>query len=204
MSRLKSKIRKWLAGGCVAAALVAGVSVAYADYGTSHILKGTNTNSPGFQYWLDSSVSSYGYGDVIKNAATNWSAVPNSTANLWEITDASLAQIKYFVVNGELGSGVFGATDYWYRNGTNIPWTSVQSGTNFNFARVRLDHKSQTDAGFAWEHRAKTAGHETGHALSLFHFENSPAHAGDHWMKSGKIALTAPTSVDADHLAYKY
>ncbi|WP_127585537.1 hypothetical protein [Paenibacillus koleovorans] len=180
-----------------------GTSISNADYGTAHIKIGSNTNGPGFQYWLDSSVSANGYTDTVANAATNWSAVSNSTANLWQITDASLAQIKVYV--GSLGSGVFGETSYWNRSGsslTNVAVSSITSGTNYDVARIVLDATNMS--GWTWEERCMNTGHEIGHALGLSHFETYPAHSGDHWMKSGQFSLSSPTSTDADHLAYKW
>jgi hypothetical protein len=61
-----------------------------------------------------------------------------------------------------------------------------------------------TDKGFTTDQKYHNSAHETGHALSLFHFENSPEHVGDHWMRSGQISLTSPSSQDADHVAWKW
>ncbi|WP_205411992.1 hypothetical protein, partial [Paenibacillus sp. O199] len=61
----------------------------------------------------------------------------------------------------------------------------------------------QIDAGWTsgWGQleRYMNAGHEIGHILGLNHFENAPAHSGDHWMKSGKYKLTSPTATDLAH-----
>ncbi|MEI7028429.1 hypothetical protein [Paenibacillus sp. y28] len=187
-------------------ALITTISNVSADYGTAHIMIGKNGNGPSFQYWLDSSISSYGYNDAISISRTNWSQPSCSNANLWEISDASKAQIKYYVVDGKYGPGEYGYADYYKRN-TNgslsiVTVASVRSGTNFDVARIELENKNINPLGYA--QKVKTTGHETGHALSLDHFNNSPAHSGDHWMKAGAINLTAPTSTDTDHLCQKW
>ncbi|WP_240418066.1 hypothetical protein [Paenibacillus periandrae] len=179
-------------------------SISYADYSTAHIHSGKNTNGAAQQYWVDSSVSAYGLGATVTNAATQWSAVPNSAANLWEISSESLAQIKFYGVYNELGPGVYGSTGFFKSNGSQIAYSAVNSGTNFDIARIRLDNKSMTDDAFTSSEKYHNTGHELGHALSLSHFENSPAHAGTHWMKSGQTSMVYPSSVDADHLANKW
>ncbi|WDQ31024.1 MULTISPECIES: hypothetical protein [Paenibacillus] len=44
------------------------------------------------------------------------------------------------------------------------------------------------------------AGHEIGHILGLNHFENAPAHSGDHWMKSGNVVRT--DKIEANHAIF--
>ncbi|WP_426449622.1 hypothetical protein ACP26L_31875 [Paenibacillus sp. S-38] len=203
---MKRKIAKSLALTLMGATLLA-TGAAYADYGKIHIFTGSNTNAPSFQYWVDSSVSTYGYTDHVRNAAVQWSAVSSSNANLWQITDPASAQIKYYVTQKELPSGVGGATDYWMRNGSQVAWTSVRDGSNFNLARVRIDDGNMDAQNVANAVRYKTTGHETGHALCLDEFNlvvGSSAHTGSHWMMQGQIPLQYPTTLDADHLSQKY
>ncbi|MVP00558.1 hypothetical protein [Paenibacillus lutrae] len=202
------KKRTILLATSIAMSMLTGSSNSYADYGIAHVKKGSNTNGPDFQYWLDSSVASYGYTDIVKNAETNWNAVSGSTAKLWEISDAyaSLAQIKIYVVYGSLGSGVYGAADYYNRlsNGalSTVYISDINNGSNYNFARIQLDAGSMSQ--WSWAERSMNTGHEIGHALGISHFEIAPAHSGSHWMKSGKFNLSSPTSEDANHLANKW
>ncbi|OBR62978.1 hypothetical protein A7K91_09690 [Paenibacillus oryzae] len=188
--------------------LFLGSTMVSADYSSNHVLGGKNRTGGVFKYWLDSSVASYGYTNSITNAKTNWNAVPNAGIFLFETSDADDAEIKYYVTNNELGSGVFGAADFWDRNSNGklsfLSPTSVMSGTNFDMTRIRLDYGRMTSANFTSAERNHNAGHETGHAMSLSHFEDYPAHTGNHWMKSGQISLNSPTSTDADHLVWKW
>ncbi|SLJ87746.1 MULTISPECIES: hypothetical protein [unclassified Paenibacillus] len=48
--------------------------------------------------------------------------------------------------------------------------------------------------------RYMNAGHEIGHILGLNHFENAPAHSGDHWMKSGNVVRT--DKIEANHAIF--
>ncbi|WP_179085947.1 hypothetical protein [Paenibacillus peoriae] len=69
-------------------------------------------------------------------------------------------------------------------------------------ARVVLD--AGWTSGWSQSERFMNAGHELGHVLGLNHFQNAPAHAGEHWMKSGRYALSSPTSTDTSHVVKKW
>jgi hypothetical protein len=188
--------------------LLLGATMVSADYSSNHVLGGKNRNGGVFKYWIDSSVTSYGYGASITNAKNSWNAVPNAGILLYETSNADDSQIKYYVTDNELGSGVFGAADFWNRSSSGtlsaVSAASVISGTNFDMTRIRLDHGRMNSASYTSAQRNHNTGHETGHAMSLHHFELSPAHSGNHWMKSGQISLNSPSSQDADHLVWKW
>lgn len=192
--------------------LLIGSSIAYASYGTVHILLGNFSNKSSdkttINVYSDSSVASYGYTAFVNNAKTGWDNA-SASLTLGTTTSSSCSEcIAVYVGSDFLAPGYIGWCDFWYKNFLGI-WTersfsSVESGTNFERARVRLDDDHLTTAGANSTTNTMNAGHEFGHALSLAHFNNSPAHSGDHWMKTGLLSLSAPTATDKDHLTTKW
>lgn len=184
------------------------VNQAYADFGKVHVKKGSIIvgSNKVLTYWVDSSVTSYGYKSAVDNGITNWDTMTSAFSINESISD--VADIKVFVGYNELPSGTFGSATYWKTNSlgshSQVGATSVTNGSDFNYGRIILDHYWQTQSSFGWEERSKTAGHEVGHVLGMNHFEEAPAHSGNHWMKSGKIALLYPTLEDKQHFQAKW
>lgn len=186
------------------------VTIVYADYGINHIAKGNHRgDSNSFTYYKDSSVSSYGYTGAVDNAASEWSKASGNIQFSTTSDDDCTSCVVVYVGEHVLGSGTYGAADYWDEGWLGIGWVNVSvddknNGTNFDRVRIRLDHGEMEDAGYTSSQSKHNAGHEFGHALSLNHFENWPAHSGNHWMRSGQISLSRPTSTDIDHLTEKW
>lgn len=179
-------------------------SIALADTGTAHIKIGSiSGGASNLTYWLDSSVASYGFTGSIDNGASKWDE-SSSKIGFTKVSSSTTASVKVFVGNHSLPAGVMGETSYWMLNGQQVGAGDVTNGSNYQQALVVLDYGNQSDTGYTSDNRYKTSGHELGHVLGLNHFENAPAHSGDHWMKSGKISLTAPKSVDLAHIRTKW
>lgn len=113
--------------------------------------------------------------------------------------------MKIYVGSNNLPSGTIASTDYWnfgfLGSVTNVTSDAVTNGTNYDQGRIRHDHAQAVYHGY---HSWKVAGHEVGHILGMNHFEKSPAHSGDHWMKSGSFTLSNPTATDIAHLRVKW
>ncbi|MEK5061809.1 hypothetical protein BK126_28300 [Paenibacillus sp. FSL H7-0326] len=201
MRKIKSTV-KVLTVAC--SLLLLSSSLAFADTGTSHIKKGSiSGGASSLTYWLDASVASYGFTGSIDNGAAKWDE-SSSGIGFTKITSSTNASIKIFIGNHDLPANTYGEASYWNLSGQQVGAGAVTDGSSFQQARIILDAGNQSDAKFESSHRYKTSGHEIGHVLGLNHFENAPAHSGDHWMKSGKIALTSPTSTDLAHVRTKW
>jgi len=190
--------------------------VAYADTNkcsSCHLYSGYWGFTPvNVQYWSDSSVSMYGYGDGVSNAISGWNSVQYPSPILNSTPNESSANIKFYIAEDKLRSGVGGET-FFYKNygGT---WTEISSqvpGTSIDYgiAQVVIDHSNIKDLSYYGSNfRTWLSGHETGHALGLGHFEFSPIHSGNHWMKtcadSTSCTQTSPSSEDKSHLQAKY
>ncbi len=185
-------------------------SIISADFDAGHIMTGEfNQSGTDLQYYKHSSVGQYGLTGAVDNAVTQW----NNASSEIDISSTTSTEcngcIPVYVGEYVLESGAWGGTDYWVPGwfGT---WNQVTNydviydDGNFDMARVRLDMGHMNDDSFTQSQRYHNAGHELGHALSLNHFENAPAHTGNHWMKSGQISLTSPTSTDISHLTQKW
>lgn len=185
-------------------------SLVFGDYGTAHIKIGSITSGGIIEHWNSPSVAQFGYTQAVINASDDWDAVSTGVdlSSAGGLTPEENANLKIYVGNNDLPSGAWGSTDYWKYNwlgqATQIGAGEVTSGTDYEEARIRIDHDKTTESGFSTNNRYKLMGHEFGHVLGLNHFEDAPAHSGDNWMKSGQINLTDPTTTDKDHLKQKW
>ncbi|GGO09367.1 hypothetical protein [Saccharibacillus kuerlensis] len=148
-------------------------------------------------------MNSLGFKGSVQNGVKQWD---NASTGVFitEVVNSSTASMKIYAGKGNLPPGTYGAATYWMLSGRNITPDEVTNGTNFQQGVIRFDLDNQNAAGFENVHRYKTSGHEIGHVLGLNHFEEPPGHSGNHWMKSGKIALEQSTSVDLAHLRTKW
>jgi hypothetical protein len=187
--------------------LLISTSYVFADYSSVHVYLGTiRTSGNDLEYYKDSSIASYGYTSHVDNAVSQWSSASGGV-DITSTNDEDCECIAVYAGRYILGSGTYASTGY-YDNGffgwNHLDADDVHEGDNFDRARIRIDDGNMDDAGFTAPNANKTIGHEFGHALGLGHFEDSPSHSGDHWMKSGQISLSAPTSTDKDHLKNKW
>ncbi|WP_342480016.1 matrixin family metalloprotease [Paenibacillus sp. FSL L8-0340] len=175
-----------------------------ADTGTAHIKRGSIVGASSISYWYDSSLTSYGYKGAFTNAFTKWDVLSNGFG-FNETSTESGAKVKVYVGSNVLPSNVIARTEYYiytsFGGVSQVGSDSVTNGSNFEHARIRYDHVNGYNNGFDI---TETCGHEVGHVLGLNHFEDAPAHAGNHWMTSPTTDLTSPTSVDTDHLREKW
>ena len=201
--------------------LISTSSLVFASYGPEHILKGHfrgkggASGQPGIlgqvSYWNDPSVSEYNfnYTNSINNATDIWSRLSGQFSFTRHSSLQSSTMIQVFVVNNVLPNGVSGATRYFdsQQNRFLTP-NEVTNGSVFDVAAIYLDHGRMNGGLFSRSHtleeRYHNTAHEFGHALSMHHFENSPAHSGNHIMKSGRISLTTLTNTDKDHFWRKW
>lgn len=188
--------------------LIVAATQVFADTGKVHIKEGSIKlrSTKALVYWLDSSVTSYGFEGSVSNGVTKWDEATSAfTINQ---TDSSSADIKVFGGNKSLPANTFGSATYWKTNSigevSQVSSSDVTNGTDYVYARIVLDAGWQGDFGFNSSERYKTSAHEVGHVLGMNHFEEAPAHTGDHWMMSGQISLLSPTSVDLAHLRTKW
>ena len=183
-------------------------SVAYADYGRVHIKEGSiNGGASNILYWFDISVATYGYTGSFNNAFDEWEQA-SSNIGFTEAPSAETSELKIYVGRGNLPPGTYGSADYWeygfFGGISQVSSSDVTNGENYDQGRIRIDDETCDNADFNYTHTYKLAGHEVGHILGLNHFEDAPSHSGNHWMKSGKISLTSPTSTDIDHVTEKW
>jgi hypothetical protein len=185
----------------VKVALSLMAATASADTGTAHIKIGSiSGGESSITYWVDSSVASYGQNGGVDNAISKWDAA--SFGISFSSASSSTAKLKIYAGEYSLPANVYGETSYWYFNGQQIGAGAITNGQNYEVARVVID--AGWTSGWEQSERYMNAGHEIGHILGLNHFENAPAHSGDHWMKSGKYKLTSPTATDLAHVRTKW
>ncbi|KOY83117.1 hypothetical protein I6G82_10845 [Lysinibacillus macroides] len=193
--------------GCL---IIGYCSSTFASHDTAHILKGQfRQGASSLTYWLDSSVNSYGMQSHFQHAFTNWNN-SSSKVNMSASTNAS-SDIKVYVGSNNLPVGYAGLTEMYYLNifGTAvlISPNNVINGTLFDRVTIRIDDTQRIALGYTgWDKVVKLTGHEIGHALSMHHFENNPAHSNQNsWMYSGSQTNSAyPSSDDVSHLRYKW
>lgn len=174
---------------------------ASADTGTAHIKIGSiSGGASNITYWVDSSVASYGHNGAVSNAISKWDAASSGIS--FSSGNSSAANLKFYAGEYVLPPGVLGATGYYYTTGQQIGAGDVTNGQNYQIATVTLD--AGWTSGLDQDQRFMNAGHEVGHVLGMNHFENSPAHSGEHWMKSGAFKMTSPSSIDLAHVRTKW
>ncbi|QYK66997.1 hypothetical protein [Paenibacillus sp. S02] len=172
-----------------------------ADTGTAHIKIGSiSGGASNISYWYDSSLSTYGQTGAVDNARSKWDAASSRIG--WSSGSSSSAKLKVYAGNYSLPGGTYGSTSYFLSNGQQVDAGAITNGSNYDVARVVLD--AGWTSGWSQSERFMNAGHELGHVLGLNHFQNAPAHAGEHWMKSGRYALSSPTSTDTSHVVKKW
>ncbi|AIQ11607.1 hypothetical protein [Paenibacillus durus] len=189
----------------VMAALCIGSSIAYADTGTAHIKIGSiSGGASNISYWYDTSVSSYGQNGAVDNARSQWDSISSGIG--WSAGTQSSAKMKVFAGYQALPGGTYGQTSYynynWYGGVDQVYSDDVTNGSSYDQAQVILD--AGWTSSWSQSERWMNAGHEVGHVLGMNHFENSPEHAGSHWMKSGRYTLTTPTEIDIAHMRTKW
>ncbi len=199
---------------CVFSILALTGLTCYADYSTDHIFRykfyqdGTT-----LEYFKDYSVSQYGYTDVVDEAVSEWSA-ESSNIDIDE-TDSDVNKkgiIAYYV--GEdilINPNHLGQADYW-RYTVLSGWYNVYPNSSvFDRVRIQIDHKHLVDHGINnYYCRKGVSLHETGHALSLNHFdEGSNPHDPDTEpaIMYSDITISSIYTIEAldiDHLQYKW
>jgi len=184
------------------------VFYAHADYSTAHVYKGNfKQKGTDLVYFPDSSVSAYGWTGAVDNAASKWSQA-STQLNIRKVSsDPNFGTIAVFVVNNQLPPSAYALITFHEHTSLGWrtrSWTAVRDGTNFDRARIQIDHGYCMADGLTQNERWMVVGHEFGHALSLDHFCNPPAHSGSHWQTNSVNALTSPTSTDKAHLTWKW
>lgn len=197
----KKSWRKGLIVTSMTVALSLMAATASADTGTAHIKIGSiSGGASNITYWVDSSVASYGQSGAVSNAISQWDAASSGIS--FSSGNSSTAKLKIYAGQYVLPPGVLGATAYFYTSGQQIGAGDVTNGQNFQIATVTID--AGWTSGLEQAQRFMNAGHEVGHVLGMNHFENPPAHSGEHWMTSGAFYMTSPSSIDLAHVRTKW
>ncbi len=186
---------------CVSSIVLTTTTV-FGSYGTEHVKMGAITGGAGeIRVWNDQSVIDQGYKGTVDNAIADWNAASTKIGLYYNSTDP---EVKVYA--SSLPAGTYGVTDYWDYNWlgqvSQVSASDITNGTDYDQARIRLGYNNMS--GWTWQERYMNTGHEFGHVLGLNHFENSPAHSGDHWMKSGKYSMPDPSTTDTDHVRNKW
>lgn len=133
-------------------------------------LFGGSWSNPGsLKYWLDSSVTSYGYNNSADRGLTNWNPV-SSRVNISRTYTASNAQIKVYA--GDINkTGVY-ADALNYRK--NLLGQSVACW-DCNYASARIRINDPVARNYDSNRIRAVMIHETGHVLGINHSSASTA-----------------------------
>lgn len=151
-------------------------------------------------YWSDPSISQYGYSDSVSHAVSEWGPQPYLPS--LNNTSETASQIRYFM--GDLDPGTGGQVFFYNSLDQEISDQVEFSDIEYEYVNVVIDDvELKKHSSFGQSLRNAVVTHETGHALGVSHLDNSPAHSGDHVMKSSTL-LNTLTTTDIQHAQYKF
>ncbi|WP_151735943.1 M43 family zinc metalloprotease [Paenibacillus tengchongensis] len=181
-----------------------GFVVDYIEYtGTSSPLINANAFYPNsfssvsnLSVYQAPSVATYGYSTMVTNGLNSYDAITNANIGFTASTSTT-AQVR-ISANNTSGLDFFAITQPYTSSGKAI--SSIET-TTWGYATVVINNAVMNSWGLTTTNKQKVITHELGHILSLNHQTNLDVNS---IMKTGKLTITSPSSVDISNIQYKW